>query len=397
METEKKEGHHSNPVHHKKNVSKKLNLGNVFVGLGLLLCIMLIVNVILTSKLSLQLKKNIQETQEKLRPAKIEIVAIKNSKCTDCFDISTIVNHVKSSNVNVTKETALEFNSKEAKELENKYKIEKIPALVVTGEIEKVNIQGLVKKENAMLLSAINPPYTNAASGKIEGRVILFVLKDSKCEKCNDLKTFVNQIKSSGIKIGEEKDIDKNSDVGEEIIKKYNIEFVPTLVMSKDASAYDIMQKAWLQVGTKESDGSYILRVAYPPFINLTTNKLRGIVNVIYLNDTSCADCYNVNVHKEILTSPQSFAMHLDKEETVDIRDSKGKELIAKYNISQVPTVIMSEETSAYPSSQALKQFFSIENDGSYIFRKLSVLGNYKDLTTNEVVKAKQQSQDSPV
>ena len=76
METEKKEGRHSNPEHHKKNVSKKLNLGNVFVGLGLLLCIVLIVNVILTSKLSLQLKKNIQETQEKLRPAKIEIITI---------------------------------------------------------------------------------------------------------------------------------------------------------------------------------------------------------------------------------------------------------------------------------------------------------------------------------
>ena len=374
---------------------KTLNLGNVFVALTLLLGIILVINIFLTFNLNQELKKNAEALQEKLKPAKIELTVIKNSKCADCFDISTVVSHVKNANANITKETTLEFDSQKAKEFIRKYKIEKIPAIIVTGEIEKVNLQGLDKKENALLLTRLNPPYTNAATGKIEGRVILYSLKDLSCEKCNNLSAFINQIKSSGIKINEEKIIDITTNEGKELIAKYNIGFAPTIILSKDASAYEIIQKAWPQVGSKESDGSYVLRQVNPPYINVTTKKLRGIVNIVYLSDKVCTECYNVNVHKEILTSPQSFAMVFDKEETVDMEDAKGKELIAKYNITQVPTIIISDEAAAYPSTAALRQFFSVEKDGSYIFRRPSVLGSYKDLTTGNIVKPVQQNQEA--
>ena len=98
-------------------------------------------------------------------------------------------------------------------------------------------------------------------------------------------------------------------------------------------------------------------------------------------------------MHNQILTSPQTFAIKLDKETSVDAGDAAGKQLIAKYNITQVPTVILSSEVSAYPASQALKQFFSIESDGSYIFRKLSVVGVYRNLATNQIIKPQSQKQ----
>ena len=236
---------------------------------------------------------------------------------------------------------------------------------------------------------------TEAATGRIEGRVTLSILKDASCDKCNELTVLTNQIKAAGVKISQEKTVSSTSDEGKGLISKYDIDFVPTLVLSKDAAAYQIIQQAWPQVGTKESDGSYVLRLVNPPYINLTTGKLRGLVNAVYLTDKSCTECYNVSVHREILTSPQSFAVKLDKEEYVDVENAKGKELIAKYNITQVPTVILSDEISAYPSTVALKQFFSVEKDGYYVFRKDAVVGAYKDLTTNQIVKPIQQNQQA--
>jgi len=378
----------------KRVISKKLGLYNIFIGLTVLLGIVLLINIILTFNLNKDLKKSAETAKETLKPAKIELTSIRNSKCSDCFDISTIISHIKNANVNITKETIHEFDSKEGKALVSKYKIEKIPTVIITGEIDKFNIQGLEKKENALLLTRLEPPYINAITGKIEGRVTLYNLKDSACEKCNDLSPLISQIKAAGVKIYEEKIIAPNNDEGKGLIKKYNIDFAPTIILSKDAAVYSIIRQAWAQIGTKETDGSYVLRLVNPPFINLTTGKLRGIVNIVYLTDKSCTECYDVSQHREILVNPQSFAVKLEKEETYDISDAKGKELIANYNITQVPTIILSEEVSIYPSSQVLKQFFSVEKDGSYVFRRVSTVGTYTDLTTNKVIEAQQQSEE---
>jgi len=371
----------------KKNLSKKFNLYNIFIGLTIFLGIISVINIILTFNLNSELKKSTEAAKEVSKPAKIELAIIKNSKCSDCFDISTIVGHIRNVKLNVTKETAYEFDSAKGKELINKYKIAKVPSVIVTGEIDKVNIQGLVKNEDALLFAQPQPPYTNAVTGKIEGKVALYILQDPQCTQCRDINSLITQIKAAGIRISEQKNITPGNDEGKDLIKKYNIGFVPTIILSKDAAAYDLMQKAWPQVGSKEIDGSYVLRLANPPFINLTTGKLRGVVDITYLIDKSCADCYDVNLHREILTNPQSFAVKLGKEETFDVSDAKGKELIAAYNITKVPAVILSDEISVYPSSQFLKQFYSVEKNGYYVFRILQSLGAYKDLAINQVVK----------
>ena len=174
----------------------------------------------------------------------------------------------------------------------------------------------------------------------------MVTVSDIACAKCGDITKLINQMKASGIKIVEQKNISSSSDEGTALISKYNLDFVPTIILSKDADAYPIVNQAWIQLGTKEADGSYVLRTVYPPYINLTTGKLSGIVDIVYLTDKSCAECYNVSVHNQILTSPQTFAVKFDKQATVDISDAAGKELLAKYNITKVPTVILSNEVS---------------------------------------------------
>ena len=400
MEEEKKEEHkhhehheHNGGEHHKKNSHHKINLEIAFVILAAALMLILLVNIFLTFELNQNMKKNAADLTEKLRPAKIQLAVIKNSKCADCFDISSSVSYIKSQKVNVTGEKTLDFASTDAKKLISQYKIEKLPAIIITGEIDKTSIQGLQKKDNALLLQSASPPYTNSTNGNIVGRVILYKIYDQNCEKCNDMGFWINQFKLSGIKIVEQINISADSDKGKELADANKISFAPFIILSKDAGVYDVVQKAWQQIGVKAKDGYYILTLVNPPFINLTTHEVKGIVNIIYLTDKDCAECYNVTVHKQILSSPQTIGVKLDKETTIDIGDAAGKELLAKYNITQVPTVVLSSEASVYPTIRGLSQFFSVEKDGSYVFRKPEVVGAYKDLATNQIVKPRQAQQ----
>lgn len=375
--------HHDTHAHHGPN-KKKYDI--ILISILAVLGIILLANIFFTLSVSKSLKKNIETANEAARPGEIEITLIENSACLDCSDISEVVDYVKSVKSNVTKETTLEFSSSEAKQLISKYQIKKIPAILVTGELSKIAIEGFEAKNDALVFADTPAPYIDAATGKVKGKVSLTLLKDASCEKCNDLKLLISQMKLSGIVVSEEKNATLGSAEGQQLASKYKINFVPTLLLSEDAADYPIIQQAWPQIGTKESDGNYVLRLVYPPYINLTTNELNGLIDVVYLNDSGCTECYDVSIHRQILTSPQSFAMTFNSEKTVDISSAEGKGLIAKYNITKVPTVVLSDDANVYPAIQAVKQFYSKEKDNFYVFRQLQVVGIYKDLITNTVV-----------
>lgn len=385
------EEHKEEPKHHLSG-AKKDRLQAIFLALVIVLGIALMANLALTFSLNKSIGKNIEAAKEEAKPAKIELTIIKDSKCSDCYDVSAVADYIKGSGAEVKKENEVEFDSPEGKNLAAKYSIEKVPAVIVTGETGKASIEGLDKIEGALVFSQPQPPYTEFSTGKVVGRTKLIVLRDSSCKNCADLASLIAGIKGAGIRIVEEKAIDIAAQEGKNILKKYSIDFAPAIILSGDARYYPLINQAWPSIGTKESDGSYVMRTATPPYINLTTNKLRGMVNAAYLTDKSCAECYNVTIHREILAGQQGFGVKFEKEETVDAGDANGKEIIAKYNITKAPTVILSSEISAYPSSAGLIQFFSVEKDGSYVFRSLEAVGTYKDLASNTVVKGQEQA-----
>ncbi len=118
--------------------------------------------------------------------------------------------------------------------------------------------------------------------------------------------------------------------------------------------------------------------------MDITEKKVKGLVTLTLLDDKSCTECYNVSLHKLVL---DRFNMYIEDERMVDITDSEGKYLINKYSITQVPTIILSGEVSEYTAlTNIWDQVGTVEEDGSYVFRKLEVMGTYKDLTADKVV-----------
>jgi len=67
--------------------------------------------------------------------------------------------------------------------------------------------------------------------------------------------------------------------------------------------------------------------------------------------------------------------------------------LVAQYNITKVPTIIMSPDVKYYELNNfqtVWKQVGTIENDGYYVFRSMRALNGviYKDLSLNKTVNA---------
>ena len=181
--------------------------------------------------------------------------------------------------------------------------------------------------------------------------------------------------------------MEKDSKEGQGLIKKYTLERLPTLILSKDLDVYGIeIIKAMNQVGSVEEDGSYITRDIALPYLDLNANKVIGLVSMTVLVDDSCSECYDPDeFHKPIL---QRMGVVFKDEERVDISSSKGKALVEKYNIQKVPTVILEGDVEEYPALvNAWIEVGTVESDGTYIFRKVEVAQRvYNDLTKGKII-----------
>jgi len=64
-----------------------------------LLAILVLVNVYITFSMGQIANEFKAETEELTRAGEIQIVTITDTSCTDCFDISTVVNGIKKANI----------------------------------------------------------------------------------------------------------------------------------------------------------------------------------------------------------------------------------------------------------------------------------------------------------
>lgn len=343
----------------------------------------------ISSEISSKAKSVTLESAEASRPANISIVSIVPENCSDCFDISPRVSELKSAPVSIVGEKSIDYTSLEAKQLIQKYGITKVPALIITGEVNKQNVKSSLSQIGNSVGGAIvfsNPPpvYVDVASGLKAGRVSATIISADSCAQCSNISLILPTLKANGVVISSEKSYDYTSGEGKALLKAYNITKVPAIIFSKDLAAYPTITKAWERIGTVEKDGSYMLRTSAPPYIDVSSGALLGLVSVTYVADKSCTECYNVSLHKSALSS---FGILPASETTYDIDSPEGKALISKYNISRVPTIVLSSEVSAYSQlSSVWNQVGSIEKDGTYVFRAAELMGAYKDLLSNKII-----------
>lgn len=211
-----------------------------------------------------QLSTSLAKFIEPFRKPEINLLVLIDKNCKECFDINIIYNSIKSSNNYVIKSEKVE-DYKNYLNLIKSLKIDKIPSIIISGEVEKVanifsRIPGYRKVEDKIVIESY-PPFLSLSDNKIYGIVDIIYLVPRNCTKCYDV-TLHKRILEEGylVKIGKEKTVYTDEEEGKELIKKYNITAVPTIILSKDISYYYLLASIWDQVGSIEEDGSYVFR-----------------------------------------------------------------------------------------------------------------------------------------
>lgn len=204
------------------------------------------------------------------------------------------------------------------------------------------------------------------------------------CAECFDVTQVENAIGQLNVKTSE-KTIDYASAEAKQLISKYNIKKIPTMLITGDVAKAGIT--FWSQIGTAETDGTLVLRFG-APYIDPANGMEIGKAQLIELSDKTCGSCYNVSTHENIL---RSFGIAFSSIVNYDINSTDGARLISLYNITKVPTMLISPDAKHYENLQGIwKQVGSVENDGWYVFREMKALpaATYKDLSLNKTVNA---------
>ena len=298
-------------------------------------------------------------------------------ECNECFDLALVEKSLPE-NIAVKSKEILAYNSDRGKELIKRYGIKSVPAMVViSGDIGKAGLDSSifsVSRGYAIFDKAV--PYVDLGSGEIRGLVELKEIWDGKCIDCSSLAGLKTQIEGLGIKIKDYRIIEKSSEEGINLIKENGLVFVPSLLASRELEEYWwIFDK--IKSSFAEKGNYYIFKNPIAPFEDISTGKIKGKVNATYVTDNNCNDCYNITSLKEIF---QNMGVYISKERYVDISSAEGKALLAKYNITAVPTLTLSKEISDYQIEEVLKEVGAFEN-GEFVFRDLDKLNvKYKKL-----------------
>ncbi|MBW3001548.1 thioredoxin family protein [Candidatus Woesearchaeota archaeon] len=328
----------------------------------------------------------------------VELYVIENSECTHCMNASTVIELIKGAPaLDIKSDKILEYDSDEGKELIEEYELKRLPAFVlkiVSGETLEEAIPPFENRKGAMVYDMTPPPYYDVEADEIKGVISVTKVVNSGCEDCFDLEALIGNLKMFGLAVGEETTVEFDSDEGKELVEKYGITKVPTLIFSKDAKEYDQISSAWEEIGTTEDDGMMVLRTVNPPYYDIETDSVKGIVSITHLTDESCEDCFDTAMIKNMFE--QQLMMKYGSEKTVDISSEEGKKLLEDYEITKVPTVILSGDAEEYPGITGVwDQIGSVVND-EFVITKLETIPGivYKDLETDEIVGLKEETTD---
>ncbi len=320
----------------------------------------------------------------------VELYVIENADCKECINVSAIIELIKGApTLKVKSDKTVAHDSEEGADLIEKYELKRLPAFVmkiVSGEKLEGEIPPFEKRNGDLVYDMTPPPYYDVQDDKIKGVISVIKIVNSGCSDCFDLEALMKNLKMFGLTVGDEETVEFDSDEGKELIEKYDIKKVPTLVFSSDAAEYDQISQAWDTIGTTEDDGMMVLRTVNPPYFDLETDSVKGVVEITHITDESCEPCVDTAVFKNMFE--QQLAMKFSNEKKVDISSEEGKKLVEDLDIKFVPTIVMSSDAEEYPGITNIWDQIGTVVAGRYVLTKIdSVPGIvYKDLEKDEII-----------
>lgn len=294
-----------------------------------------------------------------------QAVIVKASSCSDCFNIRGLVDGLLKSGESFSKIREVEFNSEEGKKLVEKYSLSSVPALIL---FSKKRPNEIFDERSGAWVFDKSVPGIDVKTKQKSGQVKIVEIRADSCSECASLERLKKTFDEVGISIRDYKVVEESSEIGKKLINENSIEVLPSILLSKEISDY------WwlfgqLKGSLKETKDYFVLASPSPPNKNIKTGKISGLVKVKYIEDSKCLNCTKA---KDISASIKSMGIYFDSETSIELNSDAGKALVKKYNLTFVPTIILSKEIKDYPQFRAvLSTAGTVESDGSFILRKL--------------------------
>lgn len=393
---EKKEGDEVKPA--KQGVSFNVNHLKIF---GVIF-VVLLVGFFIFSTSFVPIPADGQETDSQpvaSESAEIQLIELTHAECTakQCISLQSVSEELKGllaeANAVVSEETVL-FDSERGSELIEEYSISKLPSLIVLGETDKVaDLQsnwvsfgyGSQEGDGALVLRSQLPVFFDLTEERFVGAVNMVTLTYSDCTQCS-APISKGEFAALGVKIVEEVQADISSETGAALVNNYNITKVPTVILTSELKDYDGYE-SFLDIASEEEDGSFVFREANPVYYDLAEGSLAGNLFIIYIEDSSCEDCFKSGTLQNFLRN--AFGLKTHQEDVIDYTSSAAEPLIEKYSITKIPTAVISGDVEAYYLLRTVWPNWGIVGeDGAYVFTQMQNLGqgSYTDLESGEIV-----------
>lgn len=222
------------------------------------------------------------------------------------------------------------------------------------------------------------------------------LLTAADCKECFSVGNMIATIKSNpAMEIVKEESVEYTSDAGVELVQKYGITRVPTILIRGEVDkAFD--EPSFVEnIGKRAEDDTLVVLNVPAPYVELPSGAVKGVFSATYLSDSSCAECYDVKIHRGAL---QNLAMYPAQEKFLDRAQSEGQRIISEYKIDSLPTLLVAGDLALYPQfAQVWPSVGTVEKDGTHVFRAgQPLMGAYKDLKTGKVVKPEPPVAEAP-
>lgn len=308
-------------------MKKVFTLKNSLVIFGGILLVLVVLNFGLAGWTNYEIREQRAVEQEKQRPPKLELIHITSSTCTECSSMNDFIMALGQAHVNLQDVKELTEQDIEAQSFINQYGVTKLPVLLISGELNKDETikENLISlgsiKDDRVIIESIFPPYKDLETGEVRGLLQATILEDEFCESCYDHMLHQQILQSMGINVVPDV-YDVASKEGRELIKKYDITMVPTVILSGDYQPYTDLLTMWDQVGTIEKD-ALVLRDGLK---NLGTYKdlTTGDVVEVAINQSNDSSGVSTNSPGYQDVSSSAFSSLIQKNNTIvlDVRNS---------------------------------------------------------------------------
>ena len=192
------------------------------------------------------------------------------------------------------------------------------------------------------------------------------------CEECLDVDTIVAALIEKGVVVKDKKVFDYKSSEGQSLIDEYGIEKVPALiVVSKRVSEFD-------NEDFFEDNGKYGIFDRAVPYIDLSNNELKGVVNFLEVQ-ADCKECLSLSLVK---TQFEKLGVKVGDYGILLEETSMGQQIVKENNITFAPAILVSDDIEEYwwifPQVKS-----SFVKTGKYYLLN-SAVPPYMDLITRE-------------